>query len=73
MIADLHSQHDGVLDPLTYRSEETLIKALKTAVIDPAIEKHHELRLIKAQKRTIRKAEDFIQDKGLDNQSISRE
>jgi hypothetical protein len=67
MIADLQSQHDGVLAPLTYQSEETLIKALKAAVIDPAIEKHNELRIIKAQERQIRHAEDFIDDKGLDN------
>jgi len=67
MIADLQSQHDGVLTPLTYHSEGTLIKALKAAVIDPAIEKHRELRLLKAQKSKLRKAEDFIDDKGLDS------
>ena len=65
MIADLQSQHIGVLAPLAYHSEETLIKALKAAVIDPAIEKHEELRQIKAQRHTIRNAEDFINDKGL--------
>lgn len=69
MIADLQSQYNGVLDPLTYHSEETLIQSLKAAVIDPAIEKYHELRLIKAQRHKIRRAEDFIEDKGLDNQS----
>jgi hypothetical protein len=73
MIADLQSQYNGVLDPLTYHTEETLIKALKPAIIDPAIEKHHELRLIKAQERKIRRAEDFIDDKGLDSQSSPAE
>ena len=66
MIADLQSQHDGVLDPLTYQSEEMLIKALKPAIIDPAIQKHNELRLIKAREPKIRSASDFIDDKGLD-------
>jgi hypothetical protein len=52
-------------------NSETLIKALKPAFIDPAIQKHHELRLIKDHKSKIRKAEDFIDDKGLDSQSSS--
>jgi hypothetical protein len=60
MINDLRTQHSGLLDPLTYDSEETLIRVLKSAIIDPAIEKHNELRLIKAQKPKIRSAKDFL-------------
>jgi hypothetical protein len=60
MINDLRTQHSGLLDPLTYDTEETLIKILKSAIIDPAIEKHNELRLIKAQKPKIRSAKDFL-------------
>ena len=32
---------------------------------DPAIQKHNELRLIKAREPKIRSANDFIEDKGL--------
>ena len=60
MINDLRTQHSGLLDPLTYDTEEMLINALKSAIIDPAIEKHNELRLIKAQKPKIRSAKDFL-------------
>jgi hypothetical protein len=47
------------------RSVDTLIKALKPAIIDPAIQKHNELRLIKAREPKIRSAEDFIEGKGV--------
>ena len=60
MINDLKTQHIGLLDPLTYDTQETLIRVLKSAIIDPAIEKHNELRLIKAQKPKIRSAKDFL-------------
>ena len=36
------------------------------AIIDPAIKKHNELRLIKAREPKIRLVEDFIDDKGLE-------
>jgi len=35
-------------------------------VDDPAIEKHNELRVIKARERKIRSASDFIKDEGLE-------
>jgi hypothetical protein len=63
MINDLRTQHSGLLDPLSYDSEETLIRILKSAIIDPAIEKHNQLRLIKAQKPKIRSAKDFLDKK----------
>ena len=68
MMVDLQKKYNWVLDTLSYNSIETLIKALKPAIIDPAIQKHNELRLIKARDPKIRSASDFIDDKGLDNQ-----
>jgi len=63
MMVDLQKKYNWVLDTLSYSSIETLIKALKPAIIDPAIEKHNELRLIKAKESQIRSAKDFL-DKG---------
>jgi hypothetical protein len=73
MMVDLQKKYSWVLDTLSYSSIETLIKALKPAIIDPAIQKHNELRLIKAREPKIRSANDFIEDKGLDNPSNSVE
>jgi len=70
MMVDLQKKYNWVLDTLSYSSIESLIKALKPAIIDPAIQKHNELRLIKAREPKIRSANDFIDDKGLDNPSI---
>jgi len=64
MMVDLQKKYNWVLDTLSYNSIETLIKALKPAIIDPAIQKHNELRLIKAREPKIRSANDFIDDKG---------
>jgi uncharacterized protein YjbI with pentapeptide repeats len=60
MMVDLQKKYNWVLDTLSYDSIDTLIKALKPAIIDPAIQKHNELRLIKAREPKIRSAEDFI-------------
>jgi hypothetical protein len=60
MMVDLQKKYNWVLDTLSYDSLETLIKALKPAIIDPAIEKHNELRLIKAKESKIRSAKDFL-------------
>jgi uncharacterized protein YjbI with pentapeptide repeats len=68
MMVDLQKKYNWVLDTLSYNSIETLIQALKPGIIDPAIQKHNELRLIKAREPKIRSANDFIDDKGLDNQ-----
>jgi uncharacterized protein YjbI with pentapeptide repeats len=73
MMVDLQKKYSWVLDTLTYSSIDTLIKALKPAIIDPAIKKHNELRLIKAREPKILAVEDFIDDKGLDNHSKSSE
>jgi hypothetical protein len=60
MMVDLQNKYDWVLDTLSYKSKEELVKVLKPAIIDPAIQKHNELRLIKAREPKIRSAEDFI-------------
>jgi hypothetical protein len=69
MMVDLQKKYNWVLDTISYDSLETLMKALKPAIIDPAIKKHNELRLIKAREPRILSASDFIDDKGLDNQN----
>jgi uncharacterized protein YjbI with pentapeptide repeats len=73
MMIDLQKKYHWVLDTLSYSSTEKLIKALKPAIIDPAIQKHNELRLSKAREPKIRSAEDFIEDKGLVDRSNSVE
>ena len=60
MMVDLQKKYNWVLDTLEYDSLDTLIAALKPAIIDPAIEKHNELRLIKAREPKIRSAKDFL-------------
>jgi hypothetical protein len=59
-MVDLQKKYDWVMDTLYYDSIEALIKALKPAIIDPAVEKHNELRLIKAQESQIHSAKDFL-------------
>ena len=63
MMVDLQKKYNWVLDTLSYGSMESLIKALKSAIIDPALAKHNELRLIKAKESKIPSAKDFL-DKG---------
>jgi uncharacterized protein YjbI with pentapeptide repeats len=60
MMIDLQKKYNWVLDTLSYNSIETLIKALKPAIIDSAIQKHNELRLIKAKESKIRSAKDLL-------------
>ena len=59
-MVDLQKKYDWVMDTLYYDSIESLINALKPAIIDPAIEKHNELRLIKAKESQIRSVKDFL-------------
>jgi len=59
-MVDLQKKYNWVMDTLYYDSIETLINALKPAIIDPAIEKHNELRLIKAKESKNRSAKDFL-------------
>jgi hypothetical protein len=59
-MVDLQKKYNWVMDTLSYNSIETLIKALKPSIIDSAIQKHNELRLIKAKESKIRSAKDFL-------------
>jgi uncharacterized protein YjbI with pentapeptide repeats len=60
---DLQKKYNWVMDTLHYDSIESLINALKPAIIDPAMEKHNELRLIRAKEPQDHSAKD-LQDKG---------
>jgi uncharacterized protein YjbI with pentapeptide repeats len=60
MMVDLHKKYNWVLEPRSYDSVETLLKALKPGIIDPAIKMHYELRLIKAKEQTIHPLQDLL-------------
>ena len=49
MMVDLQKKYPWVLPIRSYNSIETLMKALKPGIIDPAVEMRNKLRLIKAQ------------------------
>lgn len=53
MMVDLQSKYNWVLDTISYDSLDTLIKILKPHIIDPAIKKRDELRIMKATEPTI--------------------
>ena len=65
MMANLQSKYDWVLDTLEYETVEMLIEVLEDAVINPAIEKHNQLQIIKTQKPRIRTASDFLKSDSL--------
>jgi uncharacterized protein YjbI with pentapeptide repeats len=60
MFLNLQTKYDWVLDQLGYDSSENLIGVLDSAVINPALEKRHELELRKAQTRPIRHVSDYL-------------
>jgi uncharacterized protein YjbI with pentapeptide repeats len=60
-MVDLQKKYNWVMDTLYYDSIETLINALKLGIIDPAIEKHHELRLIQMKEWKNRSVNDFLE------------
>jgi len=59
MFADLQTTYDWVLDSLLYDSSQSLIDILDEAVINPALEKRHELELRKAQDTSTRHVSDY--------------
>ena len=63
MMVDLQNKYDWVLNTVSYDSEETLMKVLKPLIIDPAMKKRNELRIIKAQVPEVISGKDFL-DKG---------
>jgi hypothetical protein len=50
MFTDLQAKYDSVLGTLLYDSCENLIRVLDDAVINPALEKRHELEVRKARR-----------------------
>jgi hypothetical protein len=61
LMADLHKKYNWVLETQSYDGIETLMKALKPGIIDPAIKMHYELRLTKAKEQVIHPLRDFIE------------
>ncbi len=60
MMVDLQKKYNWVLNTVSYDSEETLMKILKPLIIDPAMKKRQELRLIKAQEPEVISGKDFL-------------
>lgn len=63
MMVDLQKKYNWVLNTITYDSADTLMKILKPLIIDPAMKKRNELRLIKARVPEVISGRDFL-DKG---------
>ncbi len=61
MMGNLQTKYSWVLDTISYDSIDTLIKVLKPGIIDPALDKHNELKKIKASIPTIRSAKDLLE------------
>jgi hypothetical protein len=59
MMVDLQKKYDWVLDTISYKDSDQLIRVLKKGIIDRAMQKHDELRLIKASKPTVISASQF--------------
>jgi hypothetical protein len=60
MTADLRDKYTWILDTVTYGPVDVLINSLRATIIDPAIEKYNELKLIKARDPRIKSATDFL-------------
>ena len=60
MMVDLQKKYNWVLNTVSYDSPETLMMVLKPLIIDPAMKKRQELRIIKAQEPEIISAKDFL-------------
>lgn len=65
MMVDLQKKYNWVLNTVTYDSADTLMKILKPLIIDPAMKKRQELRIIKAQVPEVISGKDFL-DKGIE-------
>jgi uncharacterized protein YjbI with pentapeptide repeats len=59
MMVDLQKKYEWVLDTISYASADQLIRILKKGIIDRAMKKHDELRLIKASEPTVIRGADF--------------
>ena len=63
MMVDLQKKYNWVLDTISYDSVDTLIEILKPHIIDPAIKKRDELRIIKAKEPTIISGKNLLRTK----------
>ncbi len=61
MMVDLQKKYNWVLNTVSYDSEETLMKVLKPLIIDPAMKKRNELRIIKAQVPEVISGKDYLE------------
>jgi uncharacterized protein YjbI with pentapeptide repeats len=62
MMVDLQKKYNWVLDTISYGSGEQLIRVLKRGIIDRAMKKRDELRLVKASRPTVISASQFDED-----------
>jgi hypothetical protein len=60
MMVDLQKKYNWVLNTVSYDSEETLMKVLKPLIIEPAMEKRQELRLVKAYEPEIISGKEYV-------------
>lgn len=60
MMVNLQKKYNWVLDTVSYDSQDTLMKILKPLIIDPAMKKHNELRIIKAQVPQVISGKDYL-------------
>lgn len=60
MMVDLQKKYNWVLNTVSYDSEKTLMNVLKPLIIDPAMKKRQELRLIKAQEPEIISGKEYL-------------
>jgi len=60
MMVDLQKKYPWVLPTKSYDSIETLMKALKPGIIDPAVEMRNKLRLVKAQEQVTESLRDYL-------------
>lgn len=60
MMVDLQKKYNWVLPTKTYDSIETLMAALKSGIIDPAVEMRNKLRLIKTQEHPTESLRDYL-------------
>ena len=64
MMVDLQKKYNWVLPTRAYSSKESLINGLRQAIIDPAIKKHNELRLLKAKEPELLFIDDIVHKSG---------
>jgi hypothetical protein len=62
MFKDLKGKFDWILDTLEYDTAANLIRGLEKAVVAPALKKHDELMVRKAQELQTRHISEYLKD-----------